>query len=152
MSFPTATDSSWHGSLFEVVVCIRILTSADRRCFRCPDQLRMDRSNPRYFSDTQGKLAYLVGAHAWRNLQGFRSDKEALIDCSGYSRFRERQRLNFFRHWCEEEALWSALPYFLICSLPALDGKPKFDVDEMDPAFFDRLGCHPFHRADNVKG
>ena len=73
--------------------------------------LRVDSKNPRYFSDAKGNIVYLVGAHTWRNLQDSMSDKEASFDYSGYIRFLERQHLNFFRLWCQEEALWFPLPY-----------------------------------------
>ncbi|HVG02672.1 MAG TPA: DUF6298 domain-containing protein [Nitrospira sp.] len=103
--------------------------------------LRVDSQNPRYFSDTTGKLVYLVGAHTWRNLQDFMSDKEALFDYSGYIRFLDRQHLNFFRLWCQEEALWSPLPYLRTGPGLALDGKPKFDLSRTNPVFFDRLAA-----------
>ena len=103
--------------------------------------LRVDSKNPRYFSNPTGKIVYLVGAHTWRNLQDSLSDKGAFFDYSGYIRFLERQNLNFFRLWCQEEALWLPLPYRRTGPGLALDGLPKFDVSEMDPVFFDRLAA-----------
>lgn len=104
--------------------------------------LRIDQVNPRYFTDGAGHVVYLVGAHTWRNLQDTVTDKDLPpFDYSGYIRFLERHRLNFFRLWRQEEALSEPLPYLRTGPGLALDGGLKFDVSRLNQAFFDRLSA-----------
>jgi len=117
---------------------------------------RLD-SNPRYFTNGSGKAVLLAGSHNWHNFQdnGHRlrgsQDPPETFDYDGYLEFLERHGHNFFRLWRWEAPRWSDDPpdrTIKFCqphpwkrSGPGLasDGKPKFDLETFDPAYFDRL-------------
>ena len=111
--------------------------------------LRVDSSNPRYFSDGQ-RVVYLTGSHTWLNLQdGVLTDPPPAFDYTLWLDFLEAHHHNFFRLYVWEEAKWVtewAEPYYF-APLPyertgpgvALDGKPKFDLTKFNQAYFDRL-------------
>lgn len=114
--------------------------------------LRLLKSNPRYFIDPAGHPVYLTGSHHWFSFQdGGKSDPPPLFDYSEYLSFMERHNHNFIRLWVKEQARWfpsadlhsdyylSPMPYNRIGPGMARDGKPKFDLDQFNPAYFDRL-------------
>jgi hypothetical protein len=114
-------------------------------------------SNPRYFTADSQKAILLVGSHNWRNFQdnGHREkgsdDPPPAFDYDGYLDFLARHGHNFFRLWRWEAPKWAdAQPAGMIkyCQPhpwprtgtgTAADGKPKFDLDSFDPAYFERL-------------
>lgn len=111
--------------------------------------LRVLAANPRYFTDGSGRAIYLTGSHTWGNLQD-----EALVDpppafdYNAFLDFLVAHNHNFFRLWT-----WTlphpADPYRPYTSAPfpwprtgpgnAADGKPKFDLNQLDQAYFDRV-------------
>lgn len=140
--------------------------------------LRVHPTNPRYFTDGTGKAIYLTGSHTWANLQGFATRP---FDFTAYLDFLQRYNHNFIRGW----VYWSGttpLPWRRTGPGTALDGGPKFDLRQFDPAFSDLLRSrvlaarergvyisimlfrehvtsrdqdwlsHPFHRDNNVNG
>lgn len=112
--------------------------------------LRILAANPRYFEDGSGRVTYLTGSHTWLNLQdGVLIDPPPPFDYLVWLDFLEAHHHNFFRLWVWEEAKWVtewAAPYYFT-PMPyqrtgpgnALDGKPKFDLAQFNPAYFDRL-------------
>jgi len=122
--------------------------------------LRVHPTNPRYFTDgTQNadgslRAVYLTGAHTWNSLVDIGpSDPPPAFDFEAYLDFLERHQHNFIRLWTEEEVTWEIrqpphppvqnfvgpLPWARTGRGAALDGKPKFDLSEFNPAYFDRL-------------
>ncbi len=120
--------------------------------------LRVHPTNPRYFTDGSGKAVYLTGSHTWWNLQDTGpSDPPPVFDYDAYLDFLKKHHHNFFRLWRWELTTWPwndprelkggtavrsyAAPHPWKRTGPgtALDGKPKFDFDQFDPAYFDRL-------------
>lgn len=126
--------------------------------------LRLNANNPIYFADGDGKTVYLTGSHNWNNLQdadplfvnnaaGQLIDPAPLtypkFDFSAHLRFLIKENHNFIRLWMCEEAAWvpwlvkkqtiQPLPYARTGGGTALDGKPKFDLNQFDPEYFDRL-------------
>ena len=119
----------------------------------CPagGPLRVHPTNPRYFTDGSGKMVYLTGFEYWDVL---RDDGSPGPDAMGFTQFldiSQRYGTNFVRLW-----RWNELARFRYSrdgeafqSSPsvwartgpgnALDGKPKFDLTEFDPVYFDRL-------------
>jgi hypothetical protein len=107
-------------------------------------------TNPRYFADSTGKPVYLTGSHTWLNLQdGAFGDHAAPFDYGGFLQFLKDYNHNFFRLWAWEGPAW-VLPSSSVVQLDplpfertgpglALDGKPKFDVTRLNPAYFARL-------------
>jgi hypothetical protein len=114
--------------------------------------LRVCAKNPRYFSNQQGDAIYLTGSHYWSNFQdgGLSFDgAPPAFDYAKYLEFLESQNHNFIRLWRWEQAKWvvewpsdyyfSPMPYVRWGPGVALDGKPKFDLDQLDEEYFLRL-------------
>jgi hypothetical protein len=122
--------------------------------------LAVSEKNPRYFTPTSGDRAgravYLTGSHIWNNLHdGMGPGAEApaepeTFDYDGYLRFLAERGHNFIRLWrWEQVRSQAAAGNFHLNMAPqpwartgpgaAKDGKPRFDLEHFDPAFFDRL-------------
>lgn len=128
-----------------VVCCARILAGEP-----ASGPLRVHADNPRYFADGSGAVVYLTGSHVWSSIQDWGvSDPPPRLDYSAYLDLLERHDHNFARLWVWEQsrgAAWTRQDFF-IEPLPyprtgpgtALDGKPRFDLNQFNPAFFERL-------------
>jgi hypothetical protein len=115
-------------------------------------------ANPRYFtvaSDAR-RAVYLTGSHIWNNLHDGMGPGAACaetseqLDYGEYLDFLEAHGHNFIRLWrWEQFKSQAAAGDFHLCMTPqpwprtgpgaAKDGRPKFDLDRFDQAFFDRL-------------
>ena len=116
--------------------------------------------NPRYFTPTSGPRAgravYLTGSHIWNNLHdgmGPGADGPAdpeRIDYDAYLRFLTERGHNFIRLWRWEQFRSQAAggnfhlymtpqPWARTGPGTAKDGKPRFDLERFDDAFFERL-------------
>ncbi len=124
--------------------------------------LRVLTSNPRYFTDGSGKAVYLAGSHSWCNFatdQG-KHDPPAAFDFKGYLDFLAAHNHNFFRGWVWELAFseegknpnglfrWSPHPWRRTGPGMATDGKPKFDLDQFNQEFFDRIRARTIAARD----
>ncbi len=98
--------------------------------------LRRNPANPRYFTDGSGKAVYLTGSHHWNNLQD-RSGRP-IFDYAAYLNFLQQHNHNFMRMWAWEE---SATPPLYLRTGPgtAGDGGLKYDTNQLNQAYFDRL-------------
>jgi hypothetical protein len=117
--------------------------------FRGP--LRVSTKNPRYFTDDSGRAIFLGGSHTWANLIEHKvSADEADFDYGAYLDFMAAHNHNFMRLWGWEHARWATwdgtgrffaypLPYARTGPGSALDGLPKFDLHQFEPAYFERL-------------
>ncbi len=125
--------------------------------------LRKHPTNDRYFTDgtrnPDGSLraVYLIGSHTWNNLVDMgRDDPPQAFDFDAYLNFLMRHDHNFIRLWAWSSTMWDtrsslqwveqgAINHVAPCPWPrtglglALDGKPKFDLEKFDPAYFERL-------------
>ncbi|MGE3843808.1 MAG: LamG-like jellyroll fold domain-containing protein, partial [Vicinamibacterales bacterium] len=114
--------------------------------------LRVLSSNPRYFTDGSGRAVLLTGSHTWSTLMdNGAGDPPPVFDYTAYLDFLAGLGHNFFRLWTWEQARWSLSTsddqYFFGPVLPfrrtgpgtALDGKPRFDLDQLDDAYYVRL-------------
>ena len=125
--------------------------------------LRVHPTNPRYFSDgTQNpdgsfRAIYLTGAHTWNNLVDIGSGAPPQAsDFNAYLDFLVRHDHNFIRMWAWDSTTWDSKssrqwtefegvlnsapqPWLRSGVEVALDGKPKFDLEEFDPEYFERL-------------
>ena len=115
--------------------------------------LRVSTLNPRYFTDGTGRAIYLTGSHTWENSQNAGpSDPPPTFDWTAYLDFLARHHHDFMKLWRWEAARWSAespndiwydpMPYLRPGPDLALDGKQKFDLDQFNPAYFDRMRQH----------
>jgi hypothetical protein len=118
--------------------------------------LRVSSKNPRYFCDASGREVLLVGSHMWNNLVDMgRSDPPEALDFDAYLDFLGRYGHNFIRLWTWDSTTWDTrangkwgkdfihhvapLPWARTGPGKALDGKPKFDLKQFNPAYFHRL-------------
>ena len=116
--------------------------------------LRVSEENPRYFTDNEGKAVYLTGSHTWNNLVDMSlADLPGELDFVGYLQWLKKYNHNFIRLWTWELLNWDTqgisdeAKNFQVAPHPwartgpgnALDGKPKFDLQQFDPVYFDRL-------------
>jgi hypothetical protein len=106
-------------------------------------------ANPRWFADADSRAVYLVGSHTWANFQEIRRAGDKPFDHDAWLAFMTEHHFNFQRLWIWEQAAWATwtkeklviepMPYRRTGPGHALDGGLKFDLDEFDDAFFDRL-------------
>ena len=116
--------------------------------------LRVNPTNPRYFTDGSGKAILLVGSHTWQDFQAFGAGNPPpdTFDYPGYLNFLKANNLNLLRLWGWEESrgpagypanyLVSPMLYLRPGPGTATDGLPKFDVSQFDQAYFDRMRQH----------
>ena len=116
--------------------------------------LRVSEENPRYFTDDEGKAVYLTGSHTWNNLVDMSpADPLENFDFVHYLQWLKQYNHNFIRLWVWELLNWDTHgisdeakdyqvaphPWARTGPGDALDGKPKFDLQQFDPVYFDRL-------------
>jgi len=115
--------------------------------------LRVSTVNPRYLTDGTGRAIYLSGSDTWENFQNAGpSDPPPAFDWTAYLDYLTLHHHNFMKLWRWEAARWSAespndiwydpMPYLRPGPDTALDGKPKFDLSQFNPAYFDRMRQH----------
>jgi hypothetical protein len=129
---------------------VRVDSSLKVRSVVATGPLRVDSSNPRYFTDGSGKAILLVGDHTWYTLQDCgSSDPPPAFNYTAFLVFLQANYVNFFRMFAWEQVKWSAgstTPYYYYPSVferlgpgAALDGKPRFDLTKFNQDYFDRL-------------
>jgi len=115
--------------------------------------LRVLRANPRYFTDGSGKAVYLTGSHVWWNLTGPDrwspcGDEASRFDWTRHLDWLEAHGHNFVRLWRVEHTRWDECggpvmtafqPWPRTGPGAAHDGLPRFDLAQLDQAYFDRL-------------
>lgn len=113
--------------------------------------LRLHPRNPRYFADSQGRIVYLTGSRTWSNLQDMGlDDPPKPFDFDSYLDFLVQHHHNFIRLWRWEVPRYRYSPDSSVSFCKphpwqrrgpglARDGKPKFDLSQFNPTYFDRL-------------
>ncbi len=111
--------------------------------------LKVHPQNPRYFTDGSGRAVYLTGAHTWSNFKDMgKTDPPPSFDFEAYLDFLQQYHHNFIRLWTWELTRYTydgiltyaePFPWQRTGPGTALDGKPKFDLKQFNPAYFDRL-------------
>jgi hypothetical protein len=122
--------------------------------------LAVSLENPRHFTHAsgpaRGRAVYLTGSHIWNNLQDGMGpgptapDVPEPMDYAAYLRFLGDRGHNFIRLWRWEQFQSQAAggnfhldmspqPWKRSGAEQAKDGKPRFDLDQLDDAFFERL-------------
>jgi hypothetical protein len=136
---------------------VKIMTFTPRRA---DGPLAVSTRNPRYFTPTSGPSAgravYLTGSHIWNNLHDGMGpgpdgpDEPERMDYHAYLRFLTARGHNFIRLWRWEQVRSQAAggnyhlnmtpqPWTRTGPGTAKDGKPRFDLEQLDDAFFQRL-------------
>lgn len=109
--------------------------------------LRRDARNPRYFHEEDGRAVLLVGAHTWNNLVDM-GPRGAVVpfDWDAYLDFLEAQGHNLIRLWGWQSLATSFagdevrdFPWRRSGGGVAWDGGPRFDLEDLDDAYFARL-------------
>jgi hypothetical protein len=113
--------------------------------------LRIDAQNPRYFTTGNGKVVYLTGSHTWGNFKDrAHVDPPPAFDYSAFLDFLTAHHHNFLRLWTWEQPhsfdddpqnllYFAQFPWKRTGPDTASDGKPKFDLAQLEPAYFTRL-------------
>ncbi len=119
--------------------------------------LRVHPENPRYFADASGGAVLLAGSHTWPNLIDMGpSDPPPAFDFAAYLRWLTGYGHNFTRGWTWEPTKWdntqmknrewrngahTVAPHPWRRTGPglALDGRPKFDLAQLNPDYLQRL-------------
>jgi hypothetical protein len=146
-----------HTCPLPLVLVLLLAFAAGGRAATAAGPLRVSKANPRYFAGPSGKPILLVGSHVWNNLVDMSpDDPPAAFDFDAYLDFLEKHHHNFIRLWAWElsnwdtrgnNARWRKPKPHVVAPLPwprtgpgkAIDGKPKFDLTKLDPAYFVRL-------------
>lgn len=96
--------------------------------------------NTFYFQDEQGKPILLIGDYAWDTFSDTAFDYVRMFDAL------HARGLNFARVWLWKLYAWNPAdstrnicPYLRKGPGTANDGRPKYNLDQYNPAFFDRL-------------
>lgn len=111
--------------------------------------------NPRYFTDgTQVngkyKVVFLTGSHTWCNLMDCDDNASipARFNYAAFLDFLVSKNHNFFRLWRAENVrggengdnFWfDPMPYQRSTTCCAFDGKNKFNLNQFNQAYFDRM-------------
>ena len=139
--------------LFLITICfymVSVSQTANTSSKKINGVLKHLPSNPRYFTDNSGKAIFLTGSHTWENFQDM-SSKEGRpkLDWKGYLDMMEEYNHNFMRFWVWEHPTRQAwtrtrisinpLPYKRTGKDTANDGKPKFDLDQWNNLYYERM-------------
>ncbi|MBN1675279.1 MAG: hypothetical protein JXR37_29835 [Kiritimatiellae bacterium] len=117
--------------------------------------LRRHPTNPHYLTVDGQKAVYLAGAHTWSSVQDMHRPGEPDFNYSKFLDFLEERQHNFTRLWVWEHAYGDVggskidgplagsenAPMLYERTGPgtAFDGKPKYDLNRFNEAYFDRL-------------
>jgi hypothetical protein len=113
--------------------------------------LRVGTRNPRYFVDAAGKPVYLTGSHTWGSFKDrAHVDPPPAFNYAAFLDFLVAHRHNFIRLWTWEQPHsfdddpanplhFTPFPWLRTGPGVANDGKPRFDLDKLDPAYTSRL-------------
>src|SRR5262249_6377839 len=104
--------------------------------------LRKHPTNGRYFTDGSGRAIYLTGSHTWDTFQVWSVAQAP----QQYFDLLQANNHNFMRFWVADTA-WSPeisqaiepQPYVRTGPGHAADGRPKFDLNQLNQAYFDQL-------------
>jgi hypothetical protein len=143
-----------------VLLALGLWLATDAAAQPLPGPLRVNPSNPRYFTDGTGRSVYLTGSHEWLNLvDGGRTDPPQHRNYGELMHFMRSYNHNFHRLWAWEQSKWiceQSYPFWFSPSAYkrtgpglALDGKPKFNLDSLDQAYFTRLRQRVIQAADS---
>jgi len=110
-----------------------------------------DSTNPSYFVTPSGKRIFLAGSHTWNSFQDLDTSlNPAPVDFNAYVNFLKAHGHNVTILWRKDLPSycgWGAGGLWTIAQWPwkrsgpgtASDGKPQFDLTQLDQTYFDRL-------------
>jgi len=141
--------------IYTQTLALVLLAGANAAAQPAAGPLRVHAANPRYFTNGSGRAILLTGSHTWNNLVDMGpTDPPVAFDYDAYLDWMAKRHHNFFRLWTWELLSWDtrgnreerALRHY-VTPQPwkrtgpgkALDGKPKFDLEQFDDEYFARL-------------
>ena len=137
----------------------RTIASAYTQLTPATGPLVQSADNPNYFADADGNPVFLIGSHTWSNFQDMGMEGDRPFDYEQYMAFMVHHGYNFMRFWNWEHAAWAAwseekmiigpMPYLRTGPGLALDGKPKFDLNQWNQAYFDRMRARIIKASEN---
>ena len=150
------------GSFLLLGLLLSLTQGAQPEATPAKGPLRIHPQNPRYFTDGTKqpdgslKAVYLTGAHTWNNLVDMgRNDPPERFDFEAYLKFLGNHGHNFIRLWAWDSTTLDThangalgkdfihkatpLPWMRTGPAKALDGKPRFDLTQFAPDYFQRL-------------
>ena len=111
--------------------------------------LKVCTENPRYLATPDGKATYLTGSHTWACLHERLLPETPIFDYSAWLDMMEGCGHNFLRLWAWEQSAYMQFTDRVVKYGPnrykrtgpgeAMDGGPKFDLEQFNEDFFDRL-------------
>jgi hypothetical protein len=113
--------------------------------------LKVLASNPRYFTNGNGKAILLAGSHTWSDLDdNGTTQPPPAFNYNNYITFMVNHNFNFTRMWSwmltnrnSQDAAenYTGAPYIWARPGPgtADDGQPQWDLTKLNQAYFDRL-------------
>ena len=116
--------------------------------------LRVHPTNPIYFTDDSGKAIYLGGHQIFVDLQDNTFGKTVIynnqvtLDWNWYLGFARDRGINYIRNWSEFSTGCVSCPCIAATPMPykriagygnANDGGLKFDLNQFDETYFDRM-------------
>jgi hypothetical protein len=113
--------------------------------------LRVDLVNPRYFVDDCGDAVYLTGSHTHLSFKdgGDRPPEITPFNYKKYLDLLETHGHNFMRMWSGWElTMFEPQPWKRTGPGTAQDGKPKFDLTQLDESYFERLRARVMAAGD----
>ena len=121
--------------------------------------LKVSSSNPRYLSDVSGKAVILAGSNYWNAMQdGGRTNPPPAYDFNAFVNFLVGHGMNYTKAHVWEQSWhqsynqdWYIAPTIYARTGPgnALDGGLKFNLNELNPAYFDRLRSRVIQYGQN---
>ena len=129
-----------------VVMMVTANCSENIAAEKIQSPLRVHSDNPRYFSDSAGKVIYLTGSHTWDNFLDFGGTR-ANFDYDAYLKFLGENNHNFIRLWVGTPRLdvpgevlrTQHTPWQRTGPGKANDGELKFDLTKFNEEYFLRL-------------
>src|SRR4030095_10625902 len=107
-----------------------------------PGLLRKHPTNGRYFTDGSGRAVYLTGSHTWDTFQHWLWAENP----DQYFNILQANNHNFMRFWVADTAYSPYInaavepqPYVRTGPGNAADGRPKFNLNQLNQAYFDQL-------------
>ena len=107
--------------------------------------LKINPTNPRYFTDGSGKAVYLTGSHTWSNFQNCGNSHPA-INFTAYLDWLQTRNHNAIRLWVTD-TVWNEnsgspcepQPFVRTGPGNAYHGGLKFDLNKLNQTYFDEL-------------
>lgn len=136
------SSAAWGHRVSKIVLAGRCLTAPrPRPCYAPPvPGLQVLATNRRWLADARGRPVWLTGSHHWDSLVD-NGERPGGFDFTAYLDRLQRWGHSCLRLWAHEAWLHplSHRPWARTGPGIARDGSPRFDLERLEPAYFERL-------------